>query len=335
MKKTLWMLAGAVLLLAVALIIDHRRDVSRQAEQFAFDTTQKAGITYLKIVLEKDTTEMIKRGGKWVVASDSFPVDTTKINKGLSYLLRLQNKEIASSNPSRLAEYGLDTSQAKHVEWRGADGKKVRIELGKTSGTDYRSMYWKWEDRPMVYRTPGAFNYDIASRSSDWKDHSLFTVDARDVKSIEVNWRDSADQPFHYKLEAVNDTLVRMMEPDTALVKKTEAMDLLAQTGQFVVDDFVAPGDTNVAKSRLDTPMVAIRIDLRGGKYYEIKGGKTFNDMVYTQHPFLNRQVKVASWRFKRFEKMPYELVADTARARLLMPPAPIVKKLPAVKKKR
>jgi hypothetical protein len=278
---------------------------------------------------------MIKRGGKWVVAADSFPVDTAKIKKGLSCLLRLQNKEIVSSNPSRLAEYGLDSAQAKHVEWLGAGGKKIRIELGKVSGTDFGSMYWKWEDRPVVYRTPGSFNYDIASRSSDWKDHSLFTVDARDVKSIEVNWRDSAGQSFHYKLEAVNDTLVRMMEPDTALVKKSEALDLLAQAGHFAVDDFVAPGDTNVAKARLDAPMVAVRIDLRSGKSHEIKGGKTFNGMVYTLHPLLNKVVKVASWRFQRFEKRPYELMADTARARLLMPPAPVIKKSPVVKKKR
>jgi hypothetical protein len=333
MKKTLWVLAGAVLLLAMVLLIDHRRDASRQADQFAFDTTQKADVTYLKIVLQKDTTEMIKTGGKWVAAADSIPVDTAKINKSLSYLLRMQDKEIVSSNPSRLVEYGLDTAQAKHIEWRDAGGKKVRIELGKISGADYRSMYWKWEDRPVVYRTPG-FTYDIATSSADWKDHSLVTVDARDVKSIEVNWRDSADQSFHYKLEAVNDTLVRMMEPDTALVKKTEAMDLLAQAGQFVVDDFVVPGDTNVAKARLDTPMVAIRIDLKSGKSHEIKGGKTFNDMVYTRHPFWNKVVMVSSWRFKRFEKMPYELMADTARARLLMPPAPVVKKPSAVKKK-
>jgi len=247
-KKTLLALAAAVLLLAVALFLDHHRDVSRLSSQFAFDTAQKADISYLRVIQQNDTAVLLKTGGMWVTAQDSFPVDTAKMNKDLSYLLSLQSKEMVSSDPARLSEYGLDSNEAKHVEWKTAGGTTYRAVIGKTSGVDYSSTYWKFEDKPEVYNTPGDFTWEVGVHPADWKDRTLS------------------------------------------------------------IDDFVALGDTNLPKARLDTPMVDVKIDLNNGNSYDIKGGRTLAGYVYVQDPFRKDIVKLAAGRFDPFKKTPDQL---------------------------
>ncbi len=303
MKKTLLALVAAVVLLALALFFDHRRDVSRHSEKFAFDTTQKADVVSLRITLQKDTVVLLKTGGQWIAMPDSFPLDTSKIHKELSNLLGLQSKEIVSSNPARLAEYGLDTAEAKHVEWQTSGGKNFRVVLGKTSGIDYSSTYWKFEDGDDVFSTPGNFSWEIASRSAEWKDHNFFGLTQGDIKDVRVDWRDSADQPYHYKLDVVNDTTVRMTEPESSSVAGTLAQRILSQCTQLSIDGFTAPGDTNLRKTRLDTPIVDVKMDLKNGKSYEVKGGRTFETFVYVQDPVRKDVVKLSSWRFEPFQE--------------------------------
>ncbi len=332
MKKTLIVLMGALVLLAIVLMMDRQRDSTRLGDRFLFDTTQKDGIASIRIVMLKDTAVLQKVGAKWVSLPDSFPLDTTKIRKGLSYLIGFQSKEMLSTNPSRLVEYGLDSNQAKHIEWIGSGGKKIQVVVGKTSGTDYGSTYWKWEDKPEVYSTPGSFTWELSARSSDWKDRNLFTLDTKEIKSLQVDWRDTADKPFHFKLEAVKDSNLNMTEPEAASVKKVDVNNLISQIAQFTIDDFVTPNDTDAAKARLDTPMVSIKIGLKNGKFYEIHGGRTTNGMTYSQHPFRKDMIKIAEWRFKTFEKQPYELMSDSVQAKAAMPVQP---KKTAVKKHR
>jgi hypothetical protein len=308
MKKTLLALAVAVLLLAIVMLKNRSNDNSLRADAFVFDTTKKNDISSLWVTDKKDTATLEKSGGKWITARDSFPVDTAKVNKNLSYVLSLQDKEVVSRSAARLAEYGLDTPQAKHLVWHGPGDKVSKVVIGKTSGADYSSTYWKWEESPEVYRTPGNFSWEITAKNSDWKDRGLFKAEAKDIRSVQVDWRDTADVLFHYKLEVVNDTTVKMVEPESMLVKKNLAQDILGRFSQLSIDDFVAANDTGVSKARLDTPMVDLKFSLKDGKSYELKAGRNVSGILYVQHPFRKDIVKLAIWRFDPFRKKPFEL---------------------------
>jgi hypothetical protein len=231
----------------------------------------------------------------------------------------MQGKErVSTGDSSRLGEYGLDSAQIRHVEWR-ADGKTVRISLGKTSGTDYSSTYWRWADKPDVYRTPGNFNWELGGRLTEWKDRSLFKIEAKDLRSVEVAWRDSVNNAFHYTLEMANDSTLKLVKPDSALVKKESFTEITNRGFEFQIDDFVAAEDTNLAKVKLDTPMTALKFNLKNGKSHELKTSRTFDGMVYAEHPERRDTVKIGSWRFDMYRVRPFELAApDTASA----PPA-------------
>lgn len=328
MKKTAFALIGALVLLAIVLLLDRHRDASRGADRPAFDTTQKFAVDYVKLALQKDTSVLHKINGQWVAAPDDFPVDTAKISKALGYLLGLQTRELVSDNPARLAEYGLDSTQAKHVEWRLGE-TKWKVVIGKTSGIDYGTTYWKWEDKPGVYATPGNFTWDLPARSNDWKDRSLLKFEPKDVATVSVDWRDSTGALWHYKLSHPNDTTTRMTEPESSKVMENVTAPIIAQANQFTVDDFVAPGDSEAAHPGLDTPAVLIKVQLRDGKSLEIKAGHPVPPFVLTQHPFRKDLIKVAAWRFDAFKKKPDQISGrETLQERPVGSPRPSAKSL-------
>jgi len=323
MKKTLIILGAALVLLTAILLKTRSVNMSRQSGAYVFDTSSAAEISSLKVINRKDTAQLKTDAGKWAMASDGFPVDTAKIRKVLGYILSLQNNELVSRSSTRLVEYGLDSNEGKHLEWTGKGGKTVRVVIGKTSGADYSSTFWKWEDKPEVYRTTGNFTFEIGLKPADWKSRELFKFELKDVRFIEADWHDSLGAAFHYKLETVNDTTYKLVEPDSSPALRNIAQGIFSQAPQMTIDDFVAPGDTNLAKAGLDSPMVVLQFHMQNGKVFVLKGGRSFESFVYVQHPARKEAIKISTWRFDQFKKKPFELVH----------PAPAAAPIPPVSK--
>jgi hypothetical protein len=161
-----------------------------------------------------------------------------------------------------------------------------------------------------VYRTPGNFTWEIATKDDDWKDRKLFGATAKDVKTIETTWKDSTGVVYSYKLEATTDSTWKMLAPqDSNRVKNAVAGDMASRFADMSVDEFVTPQDTNVAKVRLDTPAVWVKVTLKTGTIHELKASKTLGGYAYTQHPSRKDLIKLSSWRFDAFKKKPFELL--------------------------
>jgi hypothetical protein len=319
MKRTLIILVAALALLGAILLKKRSNDSSMSKDAPALDSTFKAGITGVHVVKKPDTSSLEKRDGKWVVARDGFNVDTAKINKVLGYVFAVQNKELVSTSAARLSEYGLDSTEAKHISLKDASGKTyAEVVIGKTSGADYSSTYWKWESKPEVYRTPGNFTFEIATKDDEWKDRKLFSALAKDVKSVEATWKDSTGVVYSYKLEAVTDSTWKMVAPqDSNYVKNAIATEMASRFAEMSIDEFVSPTDTNLSKVKLDSPSVWVKVGLKNGSVHELKGSKTLTGYAYTQHPARKDLIKLSSWRFDAYKKKPFEL--------LEAPPAPKV----------
>ncbi|GEM_PF-1237799 len=317
MKRTLIVLAAALALLAAILLKQRSNEKTMQKDAPVLDSTFKANVTALHVAKKPDTSSLEKKDGKWVVAKDGYNVDTSKINKVLTNIFSLQNKELVSTSAARLGEYGLDSVEAKHVSIKNASGKSLAdVVIGKTSGADYSSTYWKWESKPEVYRTPGNFTWEIATKDDDWKDRKLFSATAKDVKFVETTWKDSTGAVYNYKLEALTDSTWKMIAPqDSNRVKNGAATEMATRFAEMSIDDFVAPTDTNLAKVKVDSPAVWVKVSLKNGTVHEIKGSKTLTGYAYTQHPSRKDLIKLSAWRFDAFKKKPFEL--------LEAPPAP------------
>jgi Tfp pilus assembly protein PilV len=310
MKRTLIILVAALAVLGLILMKKSSTEKSMQRDRFVLDSAWKANVNSFVVIKKPDTTRLEKKDGKWAVAPGGFPVDTAKIAKALGYVFKLQDKERVSISTERLAEYGLDSTEAKHVSVREPSGKSAEVVIGKTSGADFSSTYWKWEGKPEIYRSPGNFSWDIGTKPDDWKARKLFSAVAKDVKFIEVNWKDTLGTAYAYKLEAVTDSTWKMLAPqDSNRVKNAMAAEMASRFADMSIDEFYNAKDTNLAKAKVDSPLVTVKIGLKNGTSQEIKASKAVEGYVYARHPARPDTLKLSAWRLDTFKKRPFELL--------------------------
>ncbi len=325
MKKTLIALVAALALLGIILIKRGSDRKAMQGDVPALDSAAVRGsIRGLRFSKQSDTAVLEMKGGAWLVRNDSFPADTAKLNRVLGFLTGLKAKEKVSQSAERLKEYGLDSAEARHVVMLDGAGKTLAdVAVGKTSGADYSSTYWKWEGKPEVYRTPGNFSYDLSVKAEEWKERKLFGFATKDIKFLEVSWKDTTGARYAYKLEATSDTTWKMLQPvDSNRVVLGQAQDMAARFTDMSIDEFVVPADTNVAKARADSATLWTKATLKDGKAFEFSVGKPYNNYYYVKHPARADLIKLSSWRFDTFKKKPFEMLeapppppADTAKS--------------------
>ncbi len=311
MKKTLIILIASILVLALVLWKQKSEVAERRSDEFAFDTSAAPSLAVLRVVKAADSASLEKKDGAWTVDPDGFPADSAKVAKVLANLVGLQTRELVSRSPDRLAEYGLDSAEGKSVTAETKDGKTfLQVLIGKTSGADFASTYWKYADKPEVYRTPGNFTWEVGTKANDWKQRKLFGVESKDIKMVTVDWKDSLGTDYRLKLESVDDTTWKLLEPQAADVKLQAAQDMINRFADLSIDDFVAEGDTNLAKSAIDTPYVTLQVETRDARTLSLSASQKVGYQRYAYHPVMNKTpVQLSSWRFEVFTKKPFEII--------------------------
>jgi Domain of unknown function (DUF4340) len=310
MKKSLLALIAAIVVLGGVLFLNKRKETVQGQQHFVFDTTAYSQMATLSVAKEADTSQLEVVDGQWVVSKDKWPVDTSRLNRVLKQLYQFQDGEVVSRNPERASEYGLDSAAGKKVSWKDKSGKVVAtVVVGKTSGADYSSTYWKYVDKPEVYRTSGNFSWDIYPKDDDWRNRKFFTFAKSEIQFVDVTWKDSLGASYQYRLEAVNDSTWKLVAPAPGAAKRDLSTEIANRLVEMQVDDFVTAKDTNKTKIALDSPMVVAKVELRSGKFFEIKAGKSFDYFAYVLFPGRSDTVKVSNWRFEPFKKKPFEMV--------------------------
>lgn len=312
MKKSFLLLVAALLLLASVVWVKKYQEGAPRRNGFAFDTTRAADIAGLRVQYLRDSMQLITANHRWLTAGDSFPVDTVRIRKVVGSLLGLQMREKVSdsADAQSLWEYGLDPENAKRVEWQWASGETVRILLGKTSSLDFSFTYWKWADRPEVYRTPGSFIWEVSSRAADWKERGLWApFTAADVRALTVDWHDSTGTIQHYRVERAGKDSFQITEPHVAPASRVAVENLFNQAPQFAADDFGLELDPVGNRIPLSDPAMVIRILLKNGTMHTLKAGSVFEGYQYTQHPYHHNLVWVFKWRYDYFKKRAEDLI--------------------------
>jgi hypothetical protein len=222
----------------------------------------------------------------------------------------------------------LNPEDAKSVEWVWGSGVSgdpqdtVRVLLGKMSSLDYSFIYWKWRDRPEIYRTPGSFIWEVSPRAADWKEHAFWkSFEPADVSAIAVDWRDSTGAVQHYRVErsvsskSAGPNSFKLTEPKVGPASSQVVGKLFEKAAQFVADDFgieLDPNVNRVAEVIRTKPALVIRISLKNGTTHTLKAGPIFEGLQYAQHPYHRNLVWVFKWRFDYFRKTPEQL-ADPA----------------------
>lgn len=336
MRKALAVLAVALVLLAGVFLVRKIADRNAAAPRHAHADMRPEAVVRLHVSYWGDSVTLVKEGERWVTSGDRFPADTARMRRVLGYLLGLQTREQVSRAASGrdgdldLASYGLDDARARQVTWTLADGRSVQVQLGKVSGIDYGSSFWKPVGEAVVYRTPGTFVFEVSSRSQDWKDTALFRpFTSADIRSVAVTWRDSAGHSVHYALERAagprSGRGTDEEEYDTGYVlvgngarlpaRRADAARVFMHAAQFKVDEFVPGIDTAATAARrasLDDPSMTIRITLADGTVHDVIAGDVVHELYrYVKHPRHPDPVRVFVWRFDDFNKTAADFVRD------------------------
>jgi hypothetical protein len=308
-RPLLWLLAALLLLAAVYRGMDYR-DKSRAAPRFAFGAAKAGEVVSLRVGYLGDSVTLVRSGGHWLTAGDSFPADTARLRRVLGHLLTLQDREKVSesADETRLTEYGLDSASARAVAWTLADGRVTRVLLGRISGIDYGSTFWKPAEEPVAYRTPGKFVFEVSSRAKDWKDTNLFVpFTTRDIRSVTVEWTAPDGVSHRYALERDSgggDTGFALTEPFAAVASREAAGKIFRHAAQFKVDEFAAGFDPSAARAGLDKPVMTVRIVLKNGVENVVVAGNPVDGLYrYVRHPRHKDPVRVFLWRFEYFGK--------------------------------
>jgi len=101
-----------------------------------------------------------------------------------------------------------------------------------------------------------------------------------------------------------------MLAPqDSNRVKNALANEMASRFAEMSIDEFVVAADTNLAKVKLDTPAVWVKVGLKSGATHELKGTRILDGYSFVQHPSRKDTIKLSSWRFDSFKKKPFELL--------------------------
>ena len=164
MIKKLLVLVVVVIALVLIVTLKKKADAKNNGQHYALDAGLKSKTMGFKIIGTDETVEIKQKDKQWVTGIKDFPADTGKVARAIKLLFELQNKEVISRNPERAKEYGLDSLTRKRVEIYDVNGKTLKaVYIGKNSGTDYNSNYWKMESGDEVYITPGAISFDFSN----------------------------------------------------------------------------------------------------------------------------------------------------------------------------
>lgn len=130
----------------------------------------------------EDTATIVRRDGRWVVASrDGYPADTGRLREALLALADAGKLEQKTSNPERYEQLGLAGDDATRVELSG-DGVDVTVVLGNTAQQNYRyAMIDGAAETWLIDADP-----ELPADGTDWLLADLLDVKADQVASIEI-----------------------------------------------------------------------------------------------------------------------------------------------------
>lgn len=316
MRKGLFSLLAAALILTAVYGLLRLRERAAGAPHRPFAAMDTAAVTGLRVAYGPDSMRLIRSADGWVVEEDGFPADTARLARVLGNLRNLQARERVSRDTaaSRLRDYGLDETGARRVAWTLADGSDHGVLLGKVSGIDYGSTFWKRAGAEESYRTPGTFAYEVSARARDWKDTNLFVPFApRDVRSVSVGWTEEGGATHAWTLARAGDTAFVLrapgLPPEGVRAARAAATLVFRQATRFKIDAFVAGPDTAAARAGLDHPVMTIHVRLRDGREPAVIAGNPVDGLYrYVRHPRHPDPVRVFLWRFEPFAKRAEDL---------------------------
>ena len=180
MKKEYTILV--IIIIALFLYLALRKSDRTFYELPEFTELASEKISRIELKSPDSKLELIKKDDRWVVGTEEYLADDTKVEDILSLLQDLKVTELVSESAS-YARYGISDDKKITVKaWSGTQLER-ELDVGKAANT-YRHTFIKLPDDKSVYLAEGNFRRNVELSLDDVRDKQVLIFDKNDMTEV-------------------------------------------------------------------------------------------------------------------------------------------------------
>lgn len=171
-----------IIIIALVLYLALRKPDRTYYELPEFAEIASEQISRILLKSPDSGLELVKKDDKWVVGTEEYPADDTKVEDILSLLQDLKVSELVSESASYV-RYGISDDKKITVKaWAGTRLAR-EFDVGKTADT-YGHTFIKLPEDKSVYLAEGKFRQNIEVSLDDIRDKKVLIFDENDMTLV-------------------------------------------------------------------------------------------------------------------------------------------------------
>lgn len=181
MKKSTWISLG---ILALLIIVGLFYQEGSSGDQLKWKNYKKS---INKIILNKagDSVLLSKENRDWLVSSNNYRADKTKVEAVLSLLTNSRTFELISSYTNGYIKYGLDSEN--HIEIRAFnEDKEVRKLIIGNDSSSANHTYVILDEKGYVYQASGKLRESVDKKEGDFRDQQILSFSTPEFVSVQI-----------------------------------------------------------------------------------------------------------------------------------------------------
>lgn len=281
-----------------------------------FPALDPSAVTKLHLTGGGRTTELERRGDRWVVANeDGVPADEYFIKAALDSLVRLAPGTVVAENPDRHQAYDVAGDRAMQVTVFGpGDSNLGQFVCGRTM-PDGRGFYLRYPSTSDLVMLTAPNLREAFVRSGNirgaWREKTIFKDDPRRIRGFTLTGRNGAK----IEIERVVDEGAvpsdqdewRMTAPEPGPVLSRAAHAMAAGMSELRADGYGARGMSD-GEMGLAPPKVRVSARLDDGTDRVLEIGDEVSKQLYVRVPGEDEVFRVHVYRLFNFTKTAAEL---------------------------
>jgi hypothetical protein len=180
MKKEYTILA--LVIVALVLYLTLRKTDRTYYELPEFKEFAPEKISKIELESSDSKLEFIKKDDTWVVGTEEYPADETKVEDVLSFLQDLKVTELVSESASYV-RYGISDDRKITVKAWAGNQLERELDVGKVADT-YGHTFIKLPEEKSVYLAQGNFRRNVEVSLDDVRDKQVLIFDENDMTEV-------------------------------------------------------------------------------------------------------------------------------------------------------
>lgn len=341
--KTLGILAVVlVAIVGIVVLTEYLGNAKPSSESGEFfPGLSKDELATVRIGDSKNTVEIRKENGRWVVAPDAsastgsneanpiaessgktsggssmvYPADSASVQSLVDKLVNMKRDELISQNPENRGLFEVDTAKGIRVTvWKTGDNKLGTFYIGK-SGPDWSSNYVRMEGSDKVYTARGSIRQAFFTDDNRWRDKSIIAFDPEKAEAVTLAKKNALPIRIEKRSDTAGVAQWYITSPENAKADNEEVKKLVTNLSKLKAGGWEE--DLSLADSTMgfNSPELTATITMENGetKTVTVANEKSAESKFWVRAPDKPGTFLVTSHTINNLDKNLEELTAKEA----------------------